>query len=61
VVFLAGDDGLFAALDSATGKPLWQFQTSVTIKASPMTYVFDGKQYVVINAGQNIIAFGLPD
>jgi hypothetical protein len=31
----------------------------VQIKASPMTYVFDGKQYVAIDAGQTILAFGL--
>jgi alcohol dehydrogenase (cytochrome c) len=59
VVFLSGDDGVFTAVDSSNGKQLWQFQTNTQIKASPMTYVFDGKQYIAVNAGQNIIAFGL--
>jgi len=30
-------------------------------KASPMTYTFDGKQYVTVASGQSIIAFGLID
>jgi alcohol dehydrogenase (cytochrome c) len=39
----------------------WSFQTSQLWKASPMTYQFDGKQYVAIASGSNIIAFALPD
>jgi len=40
---------------------LWSFQTSQLWKASPMTYMFDNKQYVAIASGSNIIAFALPD
>ena len=47
------------AVDAATGKPLWSFQTNQTWKASPMTYMFDGNQYIAIAAGPNIIAFGV--
>ena len=47
--------------DNRTGKVLWRFQTNETWKASPMTYMFDAKQYVAIASGANIIAFGLPD
>ena len=61
VLFFCGDGGLLTAIDSSTGKPLWNFQTSAQLKASPMTYVFDGKQYIALNAGQNIIAFGLTE
>ena len=32
-------------------KPLWSFQTSQLWKASPMTYMFDDKQYVAVAAG----------
>ena len=49
------------AADAATGKPLWSFQTNALWKASPMTYMFDNKQYVAIASGSSIIAFGLPD
>jgi len=59
VLFFCGDGGLLTAVETSTGKPLWQFQTSVQFKASPMTFVFDGKQYISIAAGQNILTFGL--
>ncbi len=61
VLFFCGDGGILTAVDSSTGKPLWNFQTSAQLKASPMAYVFDGKQYIALNAGQNIIAFGLTE
>jgi alcohol dehydrogenase (cytochrome c) len=49
------------AVDALSGKPLWSFPTNQSWKASPMTYMFDGKQYVAIAAGPSIIAFALPD
>ena len=55
------DRGTFMAADASNGKPLWQFQTNSVWKASPMTYMFDNKQYVVIAAGQAILAFALPE
>ncbi len=58
VIFGEEGGGLMAA-DAVTGKPLWTFQTNHSWKASPMTYVFDGKQYVAVAAGSNIIAFGI--
>jgi alcohol dehydrogenase (cytochrome c) len=61
VVFYGADDGSFAAADAKTGKPLWSFQTSQPPRASPMTYMFDNKQYVAVASGSNIIAFGLPN
>ena len=60
VVIFGEDSGALMAADAATGKPLWSFQTSQLWKASPMTYMFDNKQYVAVAAGSNIIAFGLP-
>ena len=50
ILIFGADDGVITVLDSSNGKLLWQFQTNVQIKASPMTYVFDGKQYVAIDA-----------
>ena len=61
VVFFGEDSGALMAADAATGKPLWSFQTSQLWKASPMTYMFDDKQYVAVAAGPNIIAFGVND
>jgi alcohol dehydrogenase (cytochrome c) len=60
LVFFGDDSGAFAAVEAPTGKPLWHFHTNQLWKASPMTYMVDGKQYVAIAAGSNILAFGLP-
>ena len=61
LVFFGDDSGALVAVDAATGARLWQFQTNVQWKASPMTYVFDGRQHVAVAAGPNIIAFRLVD
>jgi alcohol dehydrogenase (cytochrome c) len=59
---IAGEDGgALRAVDGKIGTPLWSFQTNQTWKASPMTYVFDGKQHIAVAAGSNIIAFALRD
>ena len=60
LVFFGENSGAFMAADAATGKPLWSFPTNQAWKASPMTYMFDHKQYIAIAAGQNIVAFALP-
>ena len=59
VVFYGDDSGEFAAVDASSGKNLWHYPANQLWKASPMTYMFDNKQYVAIASGQNIIAFGV--
>ncbi|HWB83717.1 MAG TPA: PQQ-dependent dehydrogenase, methanol/ethanol family [Bryobacteraceae bacterium] len=59
LVFFCDDSGSVAAADVSTGKPLWSFQTNHSIRASPMTYTFDGKQYIAAASGSNILAFAL--
>lgn len=61
VVFFGEESGAFAAVDATDGRLLWSFQTNQFWKASPMTYRFDGRQYVAVAAGSDILAFGLPD
>ena len=61
VVFFGEESGSFAAIDAADGRLLWSFQTSQFWKASPMTYVFDSRQYVAVAAGSDVIAFGLAE
>lgn len=61
IVMFGEDGGSLMAADASNGKPLWSFEANQNWKASPMTYVFDNKQYVAIAAGSAIIAFGLPD
>jgi alcohol dehydrogenase (cytochrome c) len=59
IVIFGEDSGALMAADATTGKALWSFQTSQLWKASPITYMFDDKQYIAIAAGPNILAFGL--
>jgi alcohol dehydrogenase (cytochrome c) len=61
IVFFGEDSGALTAADAASGAPLWSFQTNQLWKASPMTYVFDNRQYIAVASGPNIIAFGLPE
>jgi alcohol dehydrogenase (cytochrome c) len=61
LVFFGENGGAFMAADAKDGKPLWQFQTNHVWKSSPMTYMFDNKQYVAVAVGQDIVAFALPD
>jgi alcohol dehydrogenase (cytochrome c) len=59
LVIFGEDGGALMAVDAATGKPLWSFPTNQTWKASPMTYTFDGRQFVAVAAGSNIIALSI--
>jgi alcohol dehydrogenase (cytochrome c) len=59
LVFFGDDSGALSAVDAASGERLWQFDANTEWKASPMTYVFDGRQYIAVAAGPNIIAFGV--
>jgi alcohol dehydrogenase (cytochrome c) len=59
VVFGGSDEGNFYALDGATGKPLWDFQTGGPIAANPISFSIDGRQHVSIAAGRALFVFGL--
>jgi quinoprotein glucose dehydrogenase len=58
------------AFDSETGKELWSYELPAAANATPMTYSWNGKQYLVISAGGHgklgskqgdyVIAFALP-
>lgn len=59
LVFFGEDSGAFAALDAHSGEPVWHFQANQDWKASPMTYMVGGKQYVAIASGMGFWAFAL--
>lgn len=61
LVFFGEDSGAFAALDARSGTPLWHFQANQDWKASPMTYMVGGRQYVAIASGLGFWAFALPE
>jgi len=67
VVFFGEDSGALGAVEASTGKDLWHIQTNASTalgdghswRASPMTYMAGGKQYVAVANGPNILVFGL--
>ena len=61
LVFVCDDQERFIGVDASNGKSLWQFPLNAVCRASPMTYQFDGKQYLSIASGTNILTFGALD
>jgi alcohol dehydrogenase (cytochrome c) len=51
LVFTGELTGEFIAVDSDTGKIVWQFQTPSGIIGQPITWDHDGKQFVTITSG----------
>jgi alcohol dehydrogenase (cytochrome c) len=60
LVFSGDTDGNFFAVDARTGQRVWTYQTGAPIYASPITYVLEGTQYVLLGAGTTLTAFALP-
>jgi quinoprotein glucose dehydrogenase len=71
VVFIgAAMDNYLRAFDATSGKELWRGRLPAGGQATPMTYIWKGRQYVVIAAGghaksntkrgDTVIAFALP-
>ena len=59
LVFFGETGGTFTALDSRTGNPVWHFETGQAWRASPMTYMVGGTQYVVLAGDGGILSFAL--
>jgi alcohol dehydrogenase (cytochrome c) len=59
LVFFGETSGGFAAVDAKTGAHLWHFEANEAWKASPMTYMVDGRQFVAIASASNILSFAL--
>jgi alcohol dehydrogenase (cytochrome c) len=47
------------AFDPANGKILWHAGLSANLSNGPETYMLDGKQYLVVGAGDSLFAFSL--
>jgi len=61
LVFTGDNDGYFQAFEAATGKALWRFQTGAPLwGAAAVTYMLDGRQFVLTPAGLTLTAFALP-
>jgi quinoprotein glucose dehydrogenase len=71
LIFTAGTlDPHLRAFDSDTGKEVWTVELPASAQSTPMTYEWNGKQYIVICAGghgkmkskmgDSVVAFALP-
>ena len=61
LVFAGDNEGNFTAYDAQNGKPLWHYPTGSSIwGAAAMTYMLDGRQHVLITAGNTLVSFALP-
>ena len=60
-LLFSGDSyGNFLALEPATGKPLWHAGVDQFVTNPPMTYLLDGRQFVLVAANDTFFAFALP-
>lgn len=70
IFITAAFDSYLRALDVETGKEVWKTRLPATSVATPMSYVWQGRQYVVVAAGgysnfpsrmgDHVVAFALP-
>ena len=57
LVFFGDDAGELAAADAVTGKSSGASRSPKSLHTSPMTYMFDNKQYVAMIDGSVVYAF----
>ena len=62
LLFSGDGEGNLLVLDSRTGKLLWNYQMGATLHGtSPVTYMLDGRQHVLVPAGTSLTAWVLPE
>ena len=54
------DVGQVLAYDARTGEVRFSYQHNRAIRASPLTYAVNGKQYIAVVASNDVLAFALP-
>jgi alcohol dehydrogenase (cytochrome c) len=61
LLFSGDGDGNLLALDSRSGKLLWHYQLGAPLHGtSPITYMLDGRQQLLVPAGTTLTAWSLP-
>jgi acido-empty-quinoprotein group A len=58
---LFGSDGWgnFVAFDARTGEPRWHSRLAANPTNAPITFTLDGRQFVVVGAGDSLYAFSI--
>jgi alcohol dehydrogenase (cytochrome c) len=59
LLFTGDNAGHILALDAAKGATLWHTALGANQTNGAITYELDGKQYVVVGAGDTLVAFTL--
>jgi alcohol dehydrogenase (cytochrome c) len=61
LIFSGDSEGNLLALDSRNGKLLWRYQMGATLHGtSPITYMLDGRQHILVPSGTTLTAWALP-
>jgi alcohol dehydrogenase (cytochrome c) len=61
LIFSGDAEGNLLALDSRSGKLLWRYQMGAPLHGtSPITFMLDGRQFLVVPAGTTLMAWALP-
>jgi alcohol dehydrogenase (cytochrome c) len=62
LVFAGDHEGFFNAFEGKNGKKLWSYRTGSPIwGAAGSSYMLDGRQHVLIESGNTLVAFALPE
>ena len=60
LLFGGDPTGNVFAMDPTNGKILWHAGLHTSVSNGPITFELDGRQYVVVGAGDMLYAFTLP-
>ena len=61
LTFTGDAHGNFLALDTKDGKTLWHAGTGEAMQSSPISYMLDGRQYIVTSSGSMLFVWALPE
>ena len=62
LIFSGDSDGNLLALDSRSGELMWRYQMGSPMHGtSPITYMLDGRQHVLVPSGTTLTAWALPE
>jgi len=59
LVFCADPMNNFVALNATTSQPLWHANLGGGISNAPISYALDGRQFVVVGAGDTLYGFAM--
>jgi outer membrane protein assembly factor BamB len=58
-LLFTGDSGELVAFDPAKGNPIWRQRLTSPVSNGPSTWALDGKQYLIVGAGDTLYALTL--